>query len=607
MRGLSIEEAIGRRGSGRLVVSMLVGVLAGVACLLAAPSLASAGTFTALSCHGPSGSGIGTYGWAVGTPTGEYITYGDGCAGGGAGSFGLTMGPDPESGHNYVNGDGNAIKYSVPAGLQILSYSLRLEAYGGPCAIQSGQCANGMGDVYVNHTGESDPTYDYRNIGEGSATPTVGAGELSGVNWVVFGVGCDPGQASYYECPGSNSPGFEAQALVSSGSFTLLDSTVPSVTNVSGSLIAGGTLTGTETISFKASDSGGGIYSATVLVDGHQVEQKVPNTNGGLCVDLAPGSSPTMAFAAPQPCPATENVSMSLDTTKLSAGRHQLQVVVTDAAGDEAPAYEGTITVAGSPGSGGGSTGGSTGGSGGLSTPIGSGSPLPSVGPDSPAAVRGPANGANASDQATLTARWASTAKEMCTSGYGAADRITGRLTAPGGVPISGASIEVFQTPAEQGAQARLSDTGVRTGPTGEWTLTLPRDVSSSTLRFAYLSHLDDTIPAATATLTLRVRAGIALRIVPRVTSVGRKIFFSGVLHGTPIPEGGKQLVLEASSGGEWIQFNTISTNAMGHYRASYRFKFPGPITYRFRVVSRHEADFPFLAGASNVVGVHER
>jgi hypothetical protein len=147
----------------------------------------------------------------------------------------------------------------------------------------------------------------------------------------------------------------------------------------------------------------------------------------------------------------------------------------------------------------------------------------------------------------------------------------------------------------------------VRTGPTGEWTLTLPRDVSSSTLRFAYLSHVDDTIPAATAILTLRVHAGIALRIVPRVTSVGRKIFFSGVLHGTPIPEGGKQLVLEASSGREWIQFNTISTNAMGHYRASYRFKFPGPVTYRFRVVSRFEADFPFLEGASNVVDVHER
>ncbi len=79
------------------------------------------------------------------------------------------------------------------------------------------------------------------------------------------------------------------------------------------------------------------------------------------------------------------------------------------------------------------------------------------------------------------------------------------------------------------------------------------------------------------------------------------------MLHGTPIPPGGKQLVLEASSGGEWVQFDTITTNAKGRYRASYRFKFPGPASYRFRLYVPHEADFPFLTGTSNVVGVYER
>jgi hypothetical protein len=126
-------------------------------------------------------------------------------------------------------------------------------------------------------------------------------------------------------------------------------------------------------------------------------------------------------------------------------------------------------------------------------------------------------------------------------------------------------------------------------------------------LRFAYRSHVDDTISVATAALTLRVHAGIALRIVPRVTSVGRSIFFSGSLHGAPIPPGGKQLVLEASSGREWIEFRTITTDAKGRFHASYRFKFPGPIAYRFRVYVPHEADFPFLTGVSNIVAVHER
>jgi hypothetical protein len=102
------------------------------------------------------------------------------------------------------------------------------------------------------------------------------------------------------------------------------------------------------------------------------------------------------------------------------------------------------------------------------------------------------------------------------------------------------------------------------------------------------------------------VHAGIALRIAPHITSLGHTIVFTGTLRGSPLPPGGKQLVLEASSGGEWIQFRTIATTAKGRYHASYRFKFPGPVTYRFRVVSPHEADFPFLAGTSNAVGVYE-
>ncbi len=60
MRGLSIEEAIGRRESGRFAVSMLVGVLAAAACLLAAPSLAIAGTLQLRCITCPSGIGIGS-------------------------------------------------------------------------------------------------------------------------------------------------------------------------------------------------------------------------------------------------------------------------------------------------------------------------------------------------------------------------------------------------------------------------------------------------------------------------------------------------------------------------------------------------------------------
>ena len=66
--------------------------------------------------------------------------------------------------------------------------------------------------------------------------------------------------------------------------------------------------------------------------------------------------------------------------------------------------------------------------------------------------------------------------------------------------------------------------------------------------------------------------------------------------------------MLEARSpGSAWIQFKVVRTTARGRFRASYRFRFPGPARYQFRATSEPESDYPFAAGASNVVAVHER
>jgi hypothetical protein len=216
------------------------------------------------------------------------------------------------------------------------------------------------------------------------------------------------------------------------------------------------------------------------------------------------------------------------------------------------------------------------------------------------------ASSASATSQTKLTARWVHSGKATLTSRYGTRERVTGRLMTPSGQAISSVPIDVCATPTYEGGRSR-NIASVRTGPTGIWSLTLPRDTPSSSLQFVYPGPADDMTPLATTGLELRVHAGVALRIAPHITSVDHTIHFSGTLHGTPIPAGGKQLVLEASSGGEWIQFDTITTNAHGHYHASYRFKFPGPVTYKFRVLAPHEADFPFLAGSSNIVNVYER
>jgi hypothetical protein len=108
--------------------------------------------------------------------------------------------------------------------------------------------------------------------------------------------------------------------------------------------------------------------------------------------------------------------------------------------------------------------------------------------------------------------------------------------------------------------------------------------------------------------LDLNVRAGVALSVSPQTTSVGHEIFFHGRLLSGPIPHAGKQIVLEARSlGSAWLEFQVIRTGPRGRFRATYRFRFPGPADYQFRAVSEPESDYPFAAGASNVVRVHER
>lgn len=57
---------------------------------------------------------------------------------------------------------------------------------------------------------------------------------------------------------------------------------------------------------------------------------------------------------------------------------------------------------------------------------------------------------------------------------------------------------------------------------------------------------------------------------------------------------------------GEAAAHESLRGSQPEHRASEDRFKFPGPITYRFRVLSRYEADFPFLGGTSNVVYVPE-
>ncbi len=556
-------------------MSMIAVLLAGAACLLAAPSLASAGTYPMYQCA--PGTPAVSPGWSVyGYNTDADTVLSNTCSTGG--SIGDYVFSDEQAGAVTENGSSGSqvgLALDVPSSAPDVSIqSINAEVIGSSVTgddawlgfASAGQSLPGGAEL--PYGGSSDYT------ASDSWTLPQGARDFEAY------VNCSTDHSSP-TCDFADSISVPALSDIT---LTLTDDTPPVIKSASGPLATAAadksTVAGSQTLSFTAGDADSGVRSATLTLTPQDGETPYIHT-----FDFAAQCS----YDSWNACPLTESVSeFALNTATLKDDSYTVNLTVTDAAGNTASDSLGTITTAGPP---------VTGPDASASGPIGPGSPL---------AERGPANGTNASDQAKLTARWTSTAKTTRTTTYGATNRITGRLTSTAGQPISGALLDVTETPAAQGALV-ASLAGVRTGPTGLWTLTLPKTTPSSTIRIAYHSHINDTVPAATTSLELHVHAGIALRIAPHITSVNHTIHYNGTLHGTPIPPGGKQLVLEASSGGEWIQFDTISTDTHGHYHASYRFKFPGPVTYRFRVLSPYEADFPFLAGSSNVVDVYER
>ena len=137
-------------------------------------------------------------------------------------------------------------------------------------------------------------------------------------------------------------------------------------------------------------------------------------------------------------------------------------------------------------------------------------------------------------------------------SRFGRTHVVRGRLRTADGAPIANAAIDMVSKTTAVNARELAKRAGPRTGADGAWRVVLPAGVSSRDVTFRYRSHVNDTIAAATASVRLRVRAGLHLAIHPRRARQGQAIRFDGRLLGGPLPRGGKQVVLmaRASRGG---------------------------------------------------------
>jgi hypothetical protein len=342
------------------------------------------------------------------------------------------------------------------------------------------------------------------------------------------------------------------------------------------------TWSGVMHFALNAGDVGGGLFRAAVEVDGADALAVPLGGEGGFCHDIGP-SPDVNEFAAAQPCPLRiDDGSLDIDSSKLPQGQHTVRVLLEDAAGNRTAIFGPVVRRISASGA---------------------------VGPGSDPALRGAANGDGASDQATLTAHWGKRGgRTRLVSAFGHAHVVRGRLRAADGAPIANASIDVVSRTTAVGARELGKRNGPRTRNDGSWFLVLPRGASSRDVSVRYRSHVNDTVPSATASVRLRVRAGLRLAIHPRVARRGQRIRFDGRLLGGPLPRGGKQIVLMArASRGPWVRFNVVRSGRAGRFRAIYRFQQPGAARYRFRGLSLAEAAYPYLAGGSNVVVVRKR
>jgi hypothetical protein len=187
--------------------------------------------------------------------------------------------------------------------------------------------------------------------------------------------------------------------------------------------------------------------------------------------------------------------------------------------------------------------------------------------------------------------------------GHGKRAASSGRLTTRQGVPIGGAAIVVEGQLRAGGAFTRLG--AAHTDPQGRFRFKIPAG-PSRTVRYRYDGT--NTVRAASAAITTKVRAAARLKVDRRRLRNGQTVRFTGRLLGKPIPTQGKLVALQAKVGRGWRTFATPRANAKGTFKHRYRFTATtGLRRYAFRAVVAREAAYSYEAGLSPIVRVTVR
>lgn len=342
---------------------------------------------------------------------------------------------------------------------------------------------------------------------------------------------------------------------------TVLDSSAPTLGQPEGSMLSDGVKRGRQSIGLEAEDSGGGLSSISVFVNG------LPAAGPKLfnCAITSTQNASVYGTVATRvtPCPGKGQADWTIDTGSypFRDGANSVRACASDFAT--------------------------------LSDPSTTCTPARTVVVDNSCSESAVAGGE------VLSAQFESSGAEQVTVGYGKGAAVTGRLANDAGDPVRGAKLCVkMQTIGieEKAASvgSALTDANgryryeVAPGPNREIVVGYRHDSSQVARDVRYYAH-----------------ARPQLKLAPPVLQNGEQVHLWGHLPG-PLP-GRRVVILQANMPGSkrWITFRKATTDPLGAFRSRYRFNSTTRRTrYRFRAVVPRQAGYPWLEGNSGPVPV---
>lgn len=328
---------------------------------------------------------------------------------------------------------------------------------------------------------------------------------------------------------------------------------------------------GSVAVSISATDSGSGLRTAQLVVDGHTTgAPKIIDTADGHCDQQADGS-----YGYLVPCrPSVSAKALALDAGDITNGTHAVAVRIADAAGNtvDSKPHEMVLEKA---------------------------VPLASIPIDNPLRGQGHVhNGSGSAVAGKLTGGLRHGSKGKLSTSMrvrrGGRVRLAGRLLDAGGKPIAGALLSVTTSP--KGAKAKRFR--VRTRQNGTYARTLHWG-RSSRIVVRWYPWADSTTAVHSRTLRLLGIARVSLAVGPKRPRNGAALHFTGKVGGA---KAGVRVTLQVRVGGVWRTFLTPAVNKKGRFNARRTLSQSAGVSYCLRARVLSQPGFGYAAGSSRSV-----